>query len=128
MYPADRYVFSHGAVVLVGAGYCGLIAGCGFAVHTLEAHFDDLAAKLQYATIRIYVDDITLTVRAMRPDQVVRNMSVELPICQAGLLARHQVSNQAKEQAYSSSSAVLKLWNKRRILHTEVRSLCRLRT
>ena len=45
----------------------------------------------------------------MRPDQAVRKMSVELPICQAGLLDKNQVSNQGKEQAYSSSTAV-KLW------------------
>ena len=37
-------------------------------------------------------------------------MSVDLPICQSALTDKNQESNQGKEQAYSSNSAVLKLW------------------
>ena len=110
MYAANRYVSSHGAVVYVGTGHCGLVAGCGFAVHILKTHFEDLSARMKYAIIRIYVDDITLTVRALGPEQAVRKMSIDLPICQAALKDKNQESNQGKEQAYSSNSAVLKLW------------------
>ena len=67
MYAADRYVTSHGAVAFVGSGYCGLTAWCGFAVHIPKAHFEDLSTRLQYAIIRIHVDDITLTVNLYRP-------------------------------------------------------------
>ena len=61
MYAGDRRIALHGNMSEVLRGMCGLIAGCGFAVHMLKAHFLDLEANMLHSVIRIYVDDVTLT-------------------------------------------------------------------
>ena len=77
-------------------GFSGLVAGCGLAVHMLKAYFEDLGKAMLHAAIRIYLDDITLTVRSMATHLAVRRMSKDLAICQAGLAAKQQVNNKAK--------------------------------
>ena len=100
----------HSSLVEAIVGHCGLIAGCGFAVFFLKAYFLDLDGAVLYCTIRIYVDDITMTAKGHSPSAVVRKLSRDMPKAKRALEQKDQRSNERKEQLYSPNVQVLKLW------------------
>ena len=79
MYAGKRHITIHGCLVEPVEGFSGLIAGCGFAVFFLKAYLIDLDGYVLYCTIRIYVDDITLTAKGRSANAVVRKFSRDLP-------------------------------------------------
>ena len=110
MYGGCRHILLHASLVEDISGNSGLVAGCGFAVFFLKAYLMDIDGYVLYCTIRIYVDDITMTVIAANPNAVVRKVSRDLPKIKILLNEKHQDSNDKKEQFYSPNGQVLKLW------------------
>ena len=81
-------------------GASGLTAGCGFAAHILKA-FLDFVPTLWRATIRTYVDDVTLSYVGKSARDVVRVLAKELPQLKASVPNRCMITNDATEQLYS---------------------------
>ena len=59
---------------------------------------------------RVYVDDITITATGTTAREVVRKLAKELPQLKAHLHNKLIVTNDAKEQFYSPTREVIKLW------------------
>ena len=92
-------------------GSTGLLAGCGFAVHILKAYLDFDPTQWR-ATIRTYVDDVTLSYVGTSARDVARALGKELPLLKRRLPSRCMLSNDAKEQLYSPTVGVLHLWKR----------------
>ena len=69
-------------------------------MYILKAYLE-LDVSQRRATIRTYVDDITLSYAGVSARDVVRVLAKELPSLKGSLLSRCMVTNDATEQLYS---------------------------
>jgi hypothetical protein len=99
LYGGPRRLLVHGAVSNPCGGNTGLIAGCGYAVHLLRAYL--ALCNPQGTSIRIYVDDITLSAVAPTAREVVRRLGRGVPQVKRQLAEKAMITGDSKEQFFS---------------------------
>ena len=78
-------------------------------MHFLRA-FLSFNSHVWRSTIRIYVDDTTMSFAAGSPRAVVSTLGTELVRLKSLMETKQVISNESKEQFYSPSQAVLRIW------------------